>query len=136
MAGAGQAPLPPLPGGPWLHSLRWLAASIDTLLASIAALRQATRLEHVGLLGSSVAAVDWHSPAAAELFEWLADHPPLQCLSIEADDPGYVADFETAAFTGLVSQLRRRRPALRLHCQALGCQAQTVRERLRCEHPF
>ena len=135
MAGDGEAPLP---AGPWLHSLEWLGAGVDTVLASTAVLRQATRLEHLGLLGSSAAepaaepAIDWGSPTAAALFDWLATHPPLRHLSIEHAGRVFQAD----AFRTWAEQLRSRRPALLVHFPALGWQGETLSGRMYSESRF
>ncbi|PRW21137.1 TMV resistance N-like [Chlorella sorokiniana] len=40
---------PPLPGGPWLASLRWLAASVSALVLGGAGLQEAAALEHLDI---------------------------------------------------------------------------------------
>lgn len=78
---AGTAP--PLPGGPWLHTLRWLGANIDTLANSTAALHAATNLEFVEANEArSPAPFGWHWPSAGTLLDWLAGAARKPCASV------------------------------------------------------
>ena len=133
-AADSQAPLPRLPGGPWLQSLQWLSTSIDTLLESTTVLRAATQLEHLGLRGSPAAVIDWDDPAAAALFEWLACHPPLRRLTV--DDSTNTKDFAASGFFNHCMQLCRRRPALLVQWHRRESQGQTVNQRLDIQQPF
>ena len=133
-AAAGGPLLPLLPGGPWLQSLQWLGVSIDALLKSNGVLLEATQLQHLGLWGSSVA-IDWGSPAAAALFDWLACHPPLRHLTV--DDLISTQVFATSGFFNHCMQLCRRCPDLLVQWPDLqGEQNETVIRRLNSQDPF
>lgn len=112
----------PLPAGPWLASVRCLGGNIGTLLASAALLHAASALEYIEVAGPAGLGIDWHSPAAAAFFGWLAAHPPLRrvllCLMPDS------SVFESWAFTILLAELWQRRPALRVDCiefEDVGC---------------
>ncbi|PRW21009.1 small GTP-binding [Chlorella sorokiniana] len=98
----------PLPAGPWLQRLEWLATSAEKLLYSTSVLEHAAALECVSVLGRPKAAIDWHSQAASAFFDWLAQHPPLRCMSLEA----WSDAFGKAQFLVHVLQLCRERPEL------------------------
>ena len=78
---------PPLPAGPWLANLRWLHYPIDGLVVSTATLQATTTLEFLEA-AESEQIIDWRSPAAADFFGWLAQHPPLRRLFFEAERAG------------------------------------------------
>lgn len=130
----GYAAAAPLPGGPWLHSLRWLSIGISSLMRSTAVLRAATALECISIVHSPAAATNWHSPAASTLFDWLARHPPLRRLSIQADCS--LAPFSSVAFAAQVRWLRSRRPALWVQHPDLGEVGESLSSFLNRAHPF
>lgn len=123
---------PLLPGGPWLHSLEWLGASIGTLLRSTAVLQAAARLEHVSVDYSSDIQIDWNSPAAAALFYWLAHHPPLLSFSVNT----WGSQFAPADFTAQMVRLGHCCPALRIQLPGLGHECETFDDFLRAQNPF
>lgn len=87
-----------LPAGPWLRSLRWLAADIATLVNSLDALQQSAALQFVCIHGTHFhEQFNWRSPAAAAFFDWLAH--PLKCPSLE------VVSFEERLHTSIVAHL-------------------------------
>ena len=105
---------PPLPSGPWLASLRWLAASVHSLIRSTAVLSAAPNLELVEVMGNSD--FDWSSRAAAALFDWLAQHPQLRRVCFNSSCWEYAADHR--GFEAGVAQLRSRRKGLQAHWRA------------------
>lgn len=127
---------PPLPGGPWLHSLEGLGAGIGTLLSSTAVLRAAARLEHVSIANSPAGQIDWRSPAAAAFFDWLAQHPPLRCFSVDVWREDTKQVFASTSFTVHIAQLGRRRPALLIQLPGLGGEGKTFDASLDAQYPF
>ncbi|KAI7840532.1 hypothetical protein COHA_005688 [Chlorella ohadii] len=129
-----------LPGGPWLRSLRWLSTDLNAVLSSTAALHAATALECVSVaaLPADVAAINWQSPAAAAFFNWLAQHPPLQRLSIESSPSLDSAPNLNASKHFLVHllQLCRRRPALAVHFPGPTTEGQSLARHLSACHRF
>lgn len=108
--------------GPWVHSLRWLGATINCLVNSVAMLQQAAALEFVEACETDSRHVDWRSAAADAFFEWLAKHPSLQRVSFEdghSDDPSL---FDSRIFTAKLVQLGRRRPSLLLRVTRHACE--------------
>lgn len=103
----------PLPAGSWLAGLRWLAASLGSLLAAGAGLRAAAALEVVEVLCSEFDDAHWVRIKHGPLFDWLAGHPTLRRVVFRGcdsnlDDP---SDFQAA-----VAKLRSQRPDLHVHC--------------------
>lgn len=81
---AGSAGAAPLPAGPWLHSVRCLAACAGTLLSSAAAMRGAAALQSLAILYAAPLECDWWSPDADALLECLARHPALRRVYLPA----------------------------------------------------
>lgn len=107
-----------LRSGPWLCGLRWLSADLNTLLRSMAVLQAATALESISIGHSPSAVVNWRSPAATAFFDWLASHPPLRRLCVDARPPRQL--LESTNFLVQILQLWRRRPALLVHARGLS----------------
>ena len=101
-----------LPAGQWLHSLRWLSAYYKAVAGSVAVLRAAHALEFVELYGRYP--LELSSPAAAALFDWLAEHPPLRRVCFAA---WCGAGDDQAVLKASLAQLSRRRPGLRVECR-------------------
>ena len=127
-------PAPVLPGGPWLASLRWLSASIDALVSSTAALQQAAALETLSAAHCAQQCVNWASPEAAAFFDWLASHPSVRDLSLEAGEcsgwlncPNFLLQF---------AQLWRRRPALQLQCPGSEGKGESLVDHIDLIYPF
>lgn len=102
----------PLPGGPWMASLRWLGAPLDTLTNSVAVLRGATALQLL-YAGQPLREFDWTLPAVDSFFDWLAAHPPLRQFCFE--DNSAVVDewiFGSLTFGDRLEELEQRRPGL------------------------
>ena len=124
---------PPLPGGSWLHSLQWLSVGIGTLLSSTAVLQAATVLECVSIANSHTASMDWGSPTADAFFDWLARHPPLLFLSLDAHWSAKL--FVAQDFLVRIVQLCRRRPALLVQCPGWRMRETLFRITLRKHFP-
>ncbi len=116
---AGGADAVALPAGPWLHSLRWLAADIATLVNSLDALQQSAALQLLCIHGTHFhEEFNWRSPAAAAFFDWLAQCPSLEVVSFEEHlHVSSASAFDSRHFASLLLRLARRRPALQLHCK-------------------
>ena len=106
-----RSPTLPLPAGPWLASLRWLGVGLSNLANSTAVLRHAAALEFVELIGDGE--LEWRSPAAAQLLNWLAQHPPLR--TVTCDQWCGTGDPAPSAFDASLAGLRARRPGLAVH---------------------
>lgn len=126
--------VPALPGGPWLASLRWLSSGISSPVSSTAALQQAAALETLSAAHCAQECVNWASPEAAAFVDWLATHPPLRCLSLEAGEcsgwlnsPNFLLQF---------AQLWRRRPALQLQCPGSDREGERLTDHIDRIHPF
>ena len=117
-AGAAGAPEAALPPGPWLASLRWLRAGVDTLASNTAVLQGATALERLEVGEPYAMRFNWRPPAVTSFFKWLAQHPPLQRVSFGGENPGYGSEaasvFDSTAFARRLQLLAHRRPALQL----------------------
>ena len=131
--GTTEMPLmPPLPAGPMLQQLRWLAAGMGTLVKSAAVLQAAEALEYVAMLEGGMYIIDWQSAAVAAFFDWLACHPPLRCLSIDADL--FEAEgFDWPGFVLRLLPLLRRRPLLSVRCPGIGDEGPTFSSLLESE---
>lgn len=114
-------PVDILPMGPWLHSLRWLAATINCLVNSVAMLQQAPVLELVEACETDNRHVDWRSAAADAFFEWLAKHPSLQRVSFDDGGVDHPSLFDSRIFAAKLVQLGRRRPGLLVHVADHAC---------------
>ncbi|KAL4421253.1 hypothetical protein ABPG75_010544 [Micractinium tetrahymenae] len=99
----GSSGLPALPLGPWLSSIRWLGAPFEVLQSNMDALRAAPRLECLACLTQPS---PLHVEGWLAFFGFLAEHPPLRCLSLTLVDPG------TCLFDAMF-ELHRHRPGLR-----------------------
>lgn len=112
-AGPGGAPVPLLPAGPWLSSLRWLGLPWAQLAASAALLASsAPHLEHVGCLGMPTRGnTELSRSRRQDFWSLLAQHPSLRCLSIESRRDTLNA---SAALPDAVIWLKERRPELLL----------------------
>lgn len=114
---------PQLPGSPMLRNLRWLGACLNVLANSTQALEAAESLETVFVLDSSWSndRIYWYSPASAALFGWLASHPPLRHLSIDAFwDLQQAHAVDWPGFVRRLLQLLRHRPQLCVQCPGFG----------------
>lgn len=103
-----------LPPGPWLHSLRWLAATHVTLLDSMEALGAAGQLEYLSVLGVPAGGECYATEAGTwcAFWRWAEGHAPLRCLGLNSSDDDNVA---SGILAGAV-RLQRRRPALTVLC--------------------
>lgn len=115
---SGMDAVAPLPAGPWLASLRWLRAGVDTLASNTAVLQGATALERLEVGEPYAMRFNWRPPAVTSFFKWLAQHPPLQRVSFGGENPGYGSEaasvFDSTAFARRLQLLAHRRPALQL----------------------
>lgn len=119
-AGAGAAQPPPLPAGPWLHGLRWLGIDSGLMASSAAVLHAASQLEVVEVTESEPEnSGGWYrSPGTIAFFHWLAQHPPLTCVSFQASfaRAGMLCAFDSRSFAARLLQLGRDRPTLQVRC--------------------
>lgn len=108
-----------LPQGSMVRNLRWLATSIETLLASAAALQSAEALEYVAIIECTRYDIYWRSPEVAAFMEWVARHPPLRSLSVDAPlrDP---EEYDWPDFVICLLKLLRHRPGLSVRCPGFG----------------
>lgn len=135
-AAGGVAYAPPLPSVPWLQSLRWLRVGIGTLLSSMAVLQAATVLECASsprLAG--VPSIDWTSTAAGAMSDWLAHHPSLRRMAIDAYEEEVDAFASTDCLVWFL-RLCRRRPGLLVHCPGFGDEGESLQQFLETSHPF
>ena len=93
-----------LPGGPWLASLRQLAAPADMLADSPQVLAGAAGLEQVFLTDFFAA----HYSAQYRILSWAGEHPALRHLSLAGGLGGHCGE---ASFRA-VGQAMARNPAL------------------------
>jgi len=98
-----EAPLSPLPPGPWAASLRSLGAGLDVLARSTEVLATATQLTRLALAGNSL-----YSKDQAAFWEWAGSHPSLRRLQIEVDE---YTDLSGPTLHAICS-LARERPQL------------------------
>lgn len=105
-----------LPGGPWLHKLHYLGASLDTLVASTAQLSQAQpQLKCLEVTETQYQRpFDWSSPPAAAFMRWLAQHPAVARVSFEGMQGA--SAFDSREFAGRLAQLARGSPNLLVRC--------------------
>ena len=111
------APDPPLPPGPWLASLRWLRANVDTLVSNTGVLQGATALERLEAGEPYAMRYNWRPPAVTAFFRWLAQHPPLQRVCFGGEHPTAPhapSVYDSTAFARRLQLLAHRRPALQL----------------------
>ena len=106
---AGSAEAAPLPSGPWLHSVRCLAAGAGTLLSSAAALRGASALQSLAILHAAPLECDWCSSDADALLECLARHPAIRRVYLHATLHQSLS--EAGHMVGWACRLNRRRHA-------------------------
>lgn len=98
----------PLPNGPWLRSLRQLEIGVSSLMNCLPALQAASNVTVLTVAGDR-GGVNWRSPAAAALFDLLAQNPRLERVTFSS---GRSADFDSSMFAELVARLANRRPGL------------------------
>lgn len=108
--------------GPWVHSLRWLGATINCLVNSVAMLRQAVALEFVEACETDNRHVDWRSAAADAFFDWLAKHPSLQRVSFDDGHQDRPSLFDSRILAAKLVRLGRRRPGLLVRVADHACE--------------
>ena len=103
-----------LPAGPWLRSLRWLAADWGVLAAaSPAVLSGAEALQCICLAGFPRCREE--APQAWDAFwRWAATHPPLHLLGVRSVD-------ETGQRLPAVSEAKKQLNAARPLLAICGC---------------
>ena len=103
----------PLPGGPWMASLRWLCADWEVLCAS-PVLVAADRLEYICVSSMPRNESQDFPLSSAAFWHWAATHPPLRRLSLQT----HSAPLPPEVFDAVMA-LRDARPALVVH--RCGC---------------
>lgn len=98
----------PLPNGPWLRSLQQLEIGVSSLMNSLPALQAASNITALTVAGDR-GGVDWRSPAAAALFDLLAQNLRLERVTFGS---GRSADFDSGVFAKRVATLCNQRPGL------------------------
>ena len=96
----------PLPGGPWLQTLRRLEMPLFALLRSLTVLARATNLQQVGV----DCAVEAAAPDVATVLRWAARLPALHELTLHAAD----ADILAAVFCDAIDLFRHKAASVRL----------------------
>lgn len=109
----------PLPAGPYLATLAWLALPWAALQSSAPLLRNAPRLEYIctegeqpSLLEDATQQERWHA-----FWELAATHPPLRCLAVGHAPNAHVLE-ACAALRGRHPALCLRTPRLVFSCES------------------
>lgn len=76
------------------------------------------------------------APAADAFFDWLAQHPPLLCFSVDAVLSDAQQTFGSTDFLVQALQLGRRRPALRVQCPGLQDEGKSLLDHIQKTFPF
>lgn len=115
-----------LPLGPWLQAIRWLGLPWRVLAAAPGVLRGAPLLEYLAILHAPIKYGDTAADHSQweEWWEFVATHPPLECLCIEIgmDEP------PSSPLSQAMCALCHRRPSLRQRCVPFAAFIEEVKQ--------